>query len=296
MTNLLGAQRLFMWLCLLSISVLTGCAGGLSQSTKQALSIVAPHDVDFAELHYYAVRSHSAYDPPETILETYPDVTRVTTLRSVDVRYFIETDHSAQTQTVSVRGTAVKPNFWQDLEISLVSDTILGSVLHGGFQKDALAVWGDAKPHLRKDYSVRVTGHSLGAAVALIVGAYADAEGYTVSRIVNFGQPKVTTEEFESRLFEVTTRVVDDRDVVPMLPPPGFAPKYRHLGPEVILRLGEDYVYLDTHDADRVSIEDFWREISHFSIKEHSMVHYLANLEYKLENGEKQVPYFLKVN
>ena len=277
--------------CLLLVALLTGCSGGLSQNARQSLSVFIPYNVNFTELNFYAVRAKSAYDSPSDIKRTYPDVTRVITLLSVDVRYFIETDHKSQTQTISVRGTADKPNFWEDFEIALIKDPILGRVIHGGFQRDALSVWADAKPHLRQDYSIRLTGHSLGAAIALILGAYADAEGFTVSRIINFGQPKVTSEELSPKLSPVTTRVINNLDPVPMLPPPGFIPQYRHLGPEVILRPGKDYVYLHTHDANRVSIDDFWREFSHFSFKEPRISDYIINFQYKIKNGTQQVPY-----
>lgn len=287
------SNQLLMWLGFVAITVFSGCAGGLSQSARQALSVVVRHDVDFEELHYYALRSKSAYDEPSEIRETYPDVTRVTTLTEVNVRYFIETDEAARTQTVSVRGTASKPNVWQDIETSLINDVLLGHQIHGGFQGDAQAVWTDAKPHLRDGYSVRVTGHSLGAAVALIVGAYAHAEGFEVTRIVNFGQPKVTTEHVSAKLLDITTRVIHDRDVVPMIPPPGIVHPYRHIGPEVILRPGSDFIYLDAHDVDRVSVDDFWRDFKHFSVEEHFMKNYLANLDYKLDNGAKQIPYLL---
>lgn len=283
-------------LVVISLLVLAGCAGGLSQSTRQALSIVVPHKVDFEELRYYGLRSKSAYDTPAQIKSDYPDVTRVRTIPSVDVRYFIETDHSQKTQTIAVRGTAEKPNIWEDIEVKLVNDAILGLKLHGGFERDSLALWNDIKPHLITDYDIRITGHSLGAAIAFILGGYANAEGYTVKRIVNFGQPKISDSALPPAVYDVTTRVIDDRDVVPMLPPPGFVPKYRHVGEEIVLRPGDDYVYLDSHDADRVSISDFWREFSHFSVKEHYMDNYLANIEAKIEDGAKQVPYIFQEN
>lgn len=276
--------------------VLAGCAGGLSQSARQALAVVVPAKVDFEEIHYYGLRSQSAYDNPAKIRQDYPELTRVATVSSVDVQYFIETDHAAQTQTVSVRGTADKPNIWEDVEIKLVNDAILGLKLHGGFQKDAEAVWADIQPHLIKDYGIRLTGHSLGAAVAVILGGYADAAGYRVERIVNFGQPKVTSEAFSPELSDVMTRVIDERDIIPMLPPPSFVPKYRHAGEEVILRSGTDYVYLDSHDSDRLSVAKIWREISTFSLKEHHIASYLANIEAKIEDGATQVPYFFAGN
>lgn len=280
------------YLFLLLIWALAGCSGGLTQNTKQALSVVVPHDVDFAELKYYALRSQSAYDEPQKIRADYSNVTRVKTVPSVDVRYFIETDDTAGVQTISVRGTAENENVWQDVAITLEFDSILGAWLHRGFQEDAQAVWADAKPHLRKDYELRVTGHSLGAAIALLIGGYSNREGYNVVRVVNFGQPKVTATDLLPENLSILTRVIDDNDVVPMLPPPGFVPKYRHEGSEVILRPDSRYVYLDAHDADRVSIAEFWREFSTFSVEEHHMDHYIANIDHKLENGARQVPYF----
>lgn len=280
------------FICLSLVLFLTACSGGLTQNARQALTVVVPHDVDFEELKYYALRAQSAYDEPATIRADYDDVTRVATVPSVDVRYFIETDDAARVQTISVRGTAENENVWQDIAISLVYDSVLGAWLHRGFREDAQAVWLDAKPHLRKDYELRVTGHSLGAAIALLIGGYSNKEGYNIVRVVNFGQPKVTATDLLPENLSILTRVVDDNDVVPMLPPPGFLPKYRHEGSEVILQPDTRYVYLDAHDADRVSIAEFWREFSTFSVKEHHMDHYIANLDYKLENGARQVPYF----
>ncbi len=280
------------YLFLLVAVVLSGCAGDLSKNTRQALSVVVPHDVDFEELKFYALRARSAYDEPQKIRADYEDVTRVKTVTSVDVRYFIETDDAARSQTISVRGTAENENVWQDIAITLEYDSVLGAWLHRGFREDALAVWLDAKPHLRQDYELRVTGHSLGAAIALLIGGYSNKEGYNVVRVVNFGQPKVTATDLLPENLSILTRVIDDNDVVPMLPPPGFVPKYRHEGSEVILRPGEQYVYLDAHDADRVSIAEFWREFQAFSVEEHKMDRYIENLDYKLENGTRQVPYF----
>ena len=55
---------------------------------------------------------------------------RAVTVTSVDVRYFIETDLANGTQTISVRGTAAKPNVWEDVETALVPDSLLGIRLH----------------------------------------------------------------------------------------------------------------------------------------------------------------------
>lgn len=279
-----------------SLSILSGCAGGLAQSFEQSLSIVVPKQVDFAELEYYAVRSKSAYDPISKIRNEYPLVTRAAIVQSVDVLYFIETDTANRKQTLSIRGTAEKANVWDDLEAALIPDSILGVPLHHGFQKDALAIYEDAIPHLRKDFPLRITGHSLGGAVAMILGAYFDSQGYRVERVVTFGQPKFATEQPPEGIFSVTTRVVNDLDVVPMVPPHTVARQYQHFSSEVILRDGPDYVFLNEHDADRLSVGEFWRNISHLSTKDHHIGGYLANIQGKRKNGSRQVPYLFKEN
>jgi len=279
----------------LFLLVLSGCAGGLSQSVKQSISVFVPTKIDFVELEYYAKRSRSAYDPIADIRKAYPLVTRAVTLEPIDVLYFIETDLANRNQTLSIRGTAQKPNVWEDIETALLPDNILDIPLHRGFKDVATAIHDNAVPYLRKDLPLRVTGHSLGGAAAVIVAAYLESEGYTVERVVTFGQPKFTTEKPPvPQLFSVFTRVVNELDVVPMVPPYTSAKKYQHFSPEVVLRAGPDFAYLDEHDADRISVGDFWRNINDFSTKDHHMDGYLANIEGKAANGSRQSPYLFK--
>ena len=79
-----------------------------------------------------------------------------------------------------------------------------------------------------------------------------------------------------------------------MVPPYTAARQYQHFASEVILRDGPEYVYLDAHDADRLSIGDFWRNITDFSAKDHHVDGYLANIQGKVANGSRQVPYLFR--
>lgn len=286
--------RLIPVVSLLLVVFLTGCAG-LPQTLRQSLVVVVPHQVDFVELEYYAQRSRAAYTSASEIRRQFPRTTRVTTVKSVDVLYFLETDRQQNTQTLTIRGTVNKPNVWQDAEIELVKDNRLGINLHKGFRDDAVKIYADVKPYLKKNYSIRVTGHSLGAAIAAINAGYLHKDGFKVDRLVTFGGPKVTDKEGKKAVPSsiIPTRVVHDDDVVSMLPPSGFLfGSYQHFGPEVILRDGRKYVYLPDHDANRLSIGEFWRNITDFSTKDHHMSAYLSNIEEKVENGARQVPYF----
>ena len=277
--------------CLL---ILAGCAGNLPQSLQQSLAIVAPKQIDFAEIEYYAKRSKAAYGSAQQIRKDYPLTTRLATVDFVDIQYFIETDVANGTQTLSIRGTADKPNVWEDVETALIPDSILGIPLHRGFQRDSTAVYKDAAPYFRKDLKLRITGHSLGGAVAVILAAYLEKQGYTVERLVTFGQPKFTTVPPSETISAVTTRVVNEKDVVPMVPPYTVVRKYQHFAPEVILREGPDFVYLNEHDADRLSIGDFWRNLTDFSAKDHHVDGYYSNITGKVANGSRQVPYLFK--
>jgi triacylglycerol lipase len=89
-------------------------------------------------------------------------------------------------------------------------------------------------------------------------------------------------------------RVVDENDIVPMVPPatatdPRFGP-YEHVGSEVILLEGRDIVYLPSHDANRISVGEFWRSISFADLKDHEMKKYLKRIAVKTK-GAIEVPY-----
>lgn len=278
------------------VSLASSCAG-LSDSMKQSLAIVTPKTVDFVELEHYAVRAKAAYGTPDEIRRQFPDTTRVTTVEPIEVQYFLETDDEQKTQTITIRGTQNKKNIWQDASVFLIKDDRLGFRLHRGFRDTSLKVYEDLKPHLNDDYDMRVTGHSLGGAIALILTNYMYRDGYRMERLVTFGQPKVTDDKSDTQYrrdnpdIDRITRVVHEDDPIALVPPVGLAVRYGHVGPEVILRQGPDYVYISTHQADRLSIGEFWRNFGHNEPKAHFMVGYLANIRGKIENGNRQVPF-----
>ena len=281
---------------IISVLFLAGCAGNLPQDFRQALTIIVPHRVDFSEIDFYAKRSLAAYGTANSIRRQFPQTTRIKTIKSIDVLYFIETDRERKQQRISVRGTANDPNVFQDIEVRMVRDKRLGIYLHRGFRDDTRKVHADLKPHLRNGYSMQVTGHSLGGAIAMVLSGYLMKDGHKVERLVTFGQPKVTNKTGATAFQGNITRVANEEDVVPMLPPSDFhlgpGGAYEHVGPEVVLRTGRKYVYLPSHEADRVSVGQFWRNASDFSARDHHMRLYLQNIEAKVRTGARQVPYF----
>jgi hypothetical protein len=151
------------------------------------------------------------------------------------------------------------------------------------------------KPYLKPGYRTYVTGHSLGGAIAAIITIYLIEDGVKVERVFTFGQPRFTTADGVKRLsFLPLSRVVDELDIIPLVPPatatdPKYGP-YEHVGPEVILLEGPDFVYLDAHDANRISIGEFWRSLGYADLKDHAMKKYLARIKAKIP-GATEVPY-----
>lgn len=123
--------------------------------------------------------------------------------------------------------------------------------VHKGFYDS----WMSLKTQILKELSdlgcdnepIRVTGHSLGAAMSAIA-AFELADNYTIKHVYTYGQPRVSNQAwvnaFETKMAQIPYfRVVDYMDAVPHLPPKGFVSKedpdapdsfgYRHPGPEV---------------------------------------------------------------
>ena len=276
-------------------ALLTGCAG-ISTATLDKLGSQVVHaDVNFKDIYAYAERSNTAYLDKRTIKSKYPLTVRINSPDGTHVRYFLERDDKTRTQIITVRGTHGNQNLAEDLEIVVREDRKVDIPVHSGFDSDARAIYTDVKPYLQPGYKTYVTGHSLGGAAAAILAIYLIEDGFPVERVVTFGQPRFTTVDGVSRLNSLPiTRVVDENDVVPMVPPstyldPKYGP-YDHIGPEVILLDGPDFVYLPSHDASRIDLGEFWRSLTFADLPDHEMQRYLRRIASKFGEA-REVPY-----
>ena len=276
------------------LSLLTACVGISGAELKSIGSQLTPVDINFAELETYAKRSQAAYQAKPVIKAKYPKTIRISSPGDTGVRYFLEEDNTAKTQIITVRGTADPKNFLEDLNITVRTDRPADIPVDAGFDRAARAVYSDAKPYLKRSYKTYVTGHSLGGAVAALVTIYAIEDGFMVERVITFGQPRFTTAAGVQRLRLPLIRVIDENDMVPMLPPaaatdPEFGP-YEHLGPEVILLQGPRYVYLPAHEATRIDVGEFWRSIGIADLPDHKIDYYVNRIADKI-NGAVEVTY-----
>jgi triacylglycerol lipase len=266
--------------------LLAACAGISSKELQSLGSQITPDHVDFTALEPYARRSRAAYDSEAAIRSAYPKTIRVATPGNEQVLYFIERDDAARVQYITVRGTADKKNFHEDMDIHVRDDRTTDIPVHEGFDAAAVVIYADAKPYLKTGYTTHITGHSLGGAIAALLAVYAIEDGHKVARVVTFGQPRFTTAAGVKRLdFLPLTRVVDENDMVPMLPPASVADRvhgpYEHVGPEIILLDGPRYVYLPSHDANRISVGEFWRDVGIADLSDHKMDNYLKRIAMK---------------
>ncbi len=243
-------------------------------------------DVDFKLALKHAERAAAAYNSPDQIQAQYGQgaTLSVKTLAEVDVLAFVEVHDERRLQWVAVRGTANFENAKLDAEYTKETHTEVGVPLHKGFWKSSAAVYDAVRPLLDDDYETRVTGHSLGGAIAAILMMRFHNEGLKLGQCVTFGQPKVTNESGVERYRDLPLlRFVNDEDPVPLVPPltlvAAIHGAYHHFGPEVLLEKNNSYKYYPEHQAERFDVTSFWTHIGRENVEDHHVAKYVANVK-----------------
>jgi triacylglycerol lipase len=276
--------------------------------------------IDFNEILNYGLRSQLAY----TINQLGWDLTAQlgwrtpTTYRTIiheapksEVNVIVEVDDVKQIQWIAVRGSSNLRN-WK-LNFNYLQRTFSRNVLdredaidlHTGFYLAAEDVYQSILPHLNKNYQTRLTGHSLGGAIAVILMMFLFEDGYQVEKCITFGQPKVTDFQGAEMCQNLPLlRIINDRDVVPLLPPGTVLTRlqggYHHFGERIVLQDGQSYNYTQTIEAqdrqDQVT-DSFWMSLlqaiaqqeieeSTENIKDHNLNLYLLNIISNIESRE----------
>ena len=132
---------------------------------------------------------------------------------------------------IVIRGTANLTNIQSDIDVRLVKDGRLGIYLHKGFRDASLGVMevidnaregsrtnvSSNKPKYPLEHTVHITGHSLGGAIAQIIGMWLHQRSYNV-QIFSYGSPKVSSEVLSTGQ-PTHWRVVRTSDPIPFSPP-----------------------------------------------------------------------------
>ncbi len=118
---------------------------------------------------------------------------------------------------IVIRGTANDANVLSDVDVRLVSDVRTGIRLHKGFRDASLGVMEIIDRDHTIEHSVHVTGHSLGGAVAQIIGMWLHKRGNNV-QVFSYGSPKVSNQVLSGGQ-PTHWRVVRRSDPIPFTPP-----------------------------------------------------------------------------
>lgn len=140
---------------------------------------------------------------------------------------------------VTFRGTATLKVLIADLVIDLVDYPLCrGCMVHRGFLTLYNSIAGTVHQHVQElmvkhpSASIRATGHSFGAAMAILATLDLQYVFGTVLPPYTFGQPRVGNLAFAKYLNKKTPayRVVHYADLIPTLPPRVFNIGYMHGG------------------------------------------------------------------
>ena len=134
---------------------------------------------------------------------------------------------------IVIRGTANESNVLSDIDVRLVDDTRTGIKLHKGFRDAAVTIMQIIDNTKTLEHTVHVTGHSLGGAVAQIIGMWLHKRGKNV-QIFSYGSPKVSSQVLSGGQ-PTHWRVVRSSDPIPFTPPW----PYQHTG-----------LFIDSQDLD----------------------------------------------
>ena len=116
---------------------------------------------------------------------------------------------------ISIRGTDNGKNVLTDLDARPFQDRKLGVQIHRGFRDASEKLRDDILENVALEETIILTGHSLGGAIAQILGLWFEDDAYEV-QIYTFGSPSVLIEQmWEDGHF----RVYLENDPVPFLPP-----------------------------------------------------------------------------
>jgi len=291
---ILPPTRSIVWLCLLAI---------LITAPAQANRSLA--DEMFAEMFSFARMANAAYQTNPAILQNSIapgyTLTHYSSMPETEVFYFLATNDATKTHRVAVRGTANVGNILVNLSTQLVDNEHTGIRLHQGFAQSADGIYHAIKPHLKPGYRIETTGHSLGGAVALTLAIYLDADPLPVTRVITFGQPKITNATGAGTYRHLNiTRVAMPKDIVPLVPFLNITGNLRRLWeqPDIYWPLGQEILLLEGKNYARLSewnsllrATSFLSEYpSEENLRQHQMRNYLNVIKQK-HTGAQRVSY-----
>ena len=254
--------------------------------------------VSFEEILSFAQVSLDSYLPLSEIKDKYGDsLLALGEEKKHDVRYFMFKHDGGV--FLAFRGTADLENALTDGEYGMRFDKELGVYVHVGFQSAykcvAQALEHQMESVIASGLPIRITGHSLGGAVAVLALIHLSLTPANLKSVITFGQPKVTGKNGPVKFRELPLlRIVDKEDLVPLVPPLTLGNEihggYHHFGRELLLLDGDYYCLLEERVAEEYKVSSFWENICHESFKDHYMTNYIKGVNAKVLKS-RLIPY-----
>lgn len=149
---------------------------------------------------------------------------------------------------VAFRGTTSRKDFRTDLQSRFnvsrveIEGRSADVSVHYGFYLSFSKVEDQIKKLLLKagDKPIFLTGHSLGGALALVASAALGADpvlGDRIAAVYTFGAPRVGKRDFADYVKAPHYRIVNQGDIVPLVPPTWLR-GYAHTGEPIVLKEG----------------------------------------------------------
>jgi hypothetical protein len=247
-------------------------------------------------MNYAAMCQMMNFNPEEDMLRVYPN-TRSIEFPTYKNKVYIIDDAGHGVQTLVFRGSGNIRNAVTDLDFLPKFSDKLGCKAHRGFLKSCLEMDPLIQAHLDKTRPVRLTGSSLGAALAAMYGLFLKMDGYQVDAVITFGQPRIVNEDGRKKFQEMPLfRVVNRTDAVAAIPPhKPFG--YVHFGTGIILVDEETFSLYNESKGERVVgqgiVANFWNKLrkKDISIKNHFINVYYDKMAGYCEKGVRFVKY-----
>jgi triacylglycerol lipase len=263
-------------------------------------SVEHSSEIDWANIRWFAVFAAYAYKKSDDVIRKKYEIFSDIYIHEINqVKYIVLKDEANKNYYISIRGTINSHNALQDINFFKDKSFRLGIYLHTGFHRTAELIADDLLNRLDRTYSIYITGHSLGAAQAVIVAWYLDYSNFNISECITFGQPKIT-DSIGTRVMRgkiKLTRIVNETDIVSMVPPAGtHRNRYAHLGTMIKLLEKGKYCYLEEPDSLNYGVNSFWlfaaeESLSFYEIgkelPDHYMTSYISNIDSIIEEGKE---------
>jgi len=168
--------------------------------------------------------------------------------------------HDQGVTIIVIRGTDNVKNVRSDVDARPFKDKQLDATLHRGFRDAAEKIKGEIDRKIELNSTIYIAGHSLGGAIAQIMGYWYDEEGKTV-QIYTFGAPKVSTKYFGNSPQHFRVAMVNDP--VPFVPIFPYIHSGINIDPETLdWRYTNDVGDVTKINAGDHSIGEYFKQLS----------------------------------